>query len=130
MALAVIKPIGWNGDHFRIQVDTGSNRYYQYRIGSKQRRYRGVEMLTEINYQSPIYQTKHPKESLLRSNFLLEIHKDQLNRAANKIQVLSFRDREGKGIAISEPVALMPKLEFSPNDGDLNFSFGQENNKM
>ncbi|MEM9820550.1 MAG: hypothetical protein AAF985_05740 [Bacteroidota bacterium] len=118
MALAIIQQLGSSGDRIRFRVDIGTNRFFQYRIGSASRRDRGIELLRGITFRSPIFETKNAAQRLLRADFILEVPANHFDANAKRIQLLSFKDKAGKGIAVSEVLRVV-----APVDNKADFLF-------
>jgi hypothetical protein len=110
MALAILQFLDSDSHKFRFQVELGSNRFYQYRIGEgKIRQINGLQLLDEPSYVSPLIGpiNQHPL-----GQASLEIPSNLFSFQQRAIQIFSFREANGVGPAISEIVTL-PSLAFS-----------------
>ncbi|MEM6698824.1 MAG: hypothetical protein AAF599_10540, partial [Bacteroidota bacterium] len=113
MALAILIPQGSNGEYYQFKADIGTNRYYQYRIGKSKKRYKGVEIIEEVTHRSPLMEAQQAAQRLLHEDFLLQVPKTHLSRGADKIQLFSFKDKKGLGMALSDVVHVLSTLQQS-----------------
>ncbi len=129
MALAVIRPIGWHGDTLQVKADIGTNQYYRYLIGARKRRFRGIDILEEISYQSPLMAASHPSQRLLMAEFILRIPREQINRDTKFLQLLSYKTRDKRGQALSEIIRIT-SAPLPSGNRPFSLSIVEEKNSM
>ncbi|MDH6097494.1 hypothetical protein NWP21_01270 [Anabaenopsis sp. FSS-46] len=110
MALAILQFLDSDLSKFQFQVELGSNRFYQYRIGEgKISQINGLKLLDQPSYISPLIGpiSQHP---LGRTRLEIPSHLFSFQQRA--IQIFSFREANGVGPAISDVVTL-PSMALS-----------------
>ncbi|MDJ0571213.1 MAG: hypothetical protein QNJ53_19480 [Pleurocapsa sp. MO_192.B19] len=122
MALAILRFQDNHGANNRFQVDIGVNRFYLYAIGDEElRRTAGLKVLSNPQFTSPLI------GPLLESSLgrtMLEVPHTQFDRQNRYIQIISYRNQQREGAAISEIVKI--PLISSVNDDLPAISFSQE----
>lgn len=130
MALAILKPAGQKNGAFQFKIDIGTSNFYQYRIGEKKTKYRGIDQLELISYRSPIMTRNNITQKVVGSSFVLEIPQHHFNREKDKIQLVSFKKKNGTGIAMSDVVRVLPNLKRNESPLFPNFTLSLENKNM
>ena len=103
MALALVRPsrMPATPGTVALQIDLGSNRYYQYSIGDDSTtRDNGFPVLDTPTFTSPVLGPL-PESSFGR--LLLEVPSTRFDRDHRTIQLTSFRTKLRDGPAVSEP---------------------------
>lgn len=100
MALAILRFQDNDGAKSRFKVDIGSNRFYIYCIGHEElQRSQGLKVLSNPKFTSPLIGPL-PESSLGRT--ILEVPVQQFDRQNRYIQIISYRNQQRDGPAISE----------------------------
>ncbi|NEQ76488.1 MAG: hypothetical protein F6K23_27710 [Okeania sp. SIO2C9] len=100
MALAILRFQDNDGAKSRFKVDIGSNRFYIYCIGNEElQRSQGLKVLSNPKFTSPLIGPL-PESSLGRT--ILEVPVQQFDRQNRYIQIISYRNQQRDGPAISE----------------------------
>jgi len=130
MALAILKPAGQKNGAFQFRTDIGTSNFYQYRIGERKKKYRGVDQLELISYRSPIMTRNNITQKVVGSTFVLEIPQHHFNREKDKVQLVSFKKKNGTGMAMSDVVRVLPNLRKNESPLFPNFTLSLENKNM
>lgn len=103
MALAILEPQAFESGGVRLKIDTGANRYYRLKVGKSVEHKYGFDWVDDVFFTTPIRTNEHGG-SLLDSSTDLVIPVRQLNNESPYayVQLFSFKDRDGKGPAISK----------------------------
>lgn len=100
MALAILELLAFEGANVRFNIDTGSNRYYQLKIGrSVERRY-GIDWVDDVVFSTPIA-TNEAGGGLLNSSRDISIPARQLEPGHAYAQLFTFKNPQGKSPAFS-----------------------------
>ncbi|NES66372.1 MAG: hypothetical protein F6K24_14470 [Okeania sp. SIO2D1] len=100
MALAILRFQDNHGAKSRFKVDIGSNRFYIYGIGNEElQRSQGFKVLSNPKFTSPLIGPL-PESSLGRT--ILEVPVGQFDPQNPYIQIISYRNQQRDGPAISE----------------------------
>ena len=109
MALAILKYDGTDRSNHLFSADIGDNNYFRIYIGGFQT-YRkfGVALLSNRNIVSKLYGPL-PEAKFGRINFRIP---DQLiTRDNSSIQLISYRDNQQNGMAISSIKRVIPRIQ-------------------
>lgn len=113
MALAYIQVEEVGDRSISFHADTGSNRYYRYKVGKSRSSLGGLEQVDETVYASPM--EERPEGTAFSTAFRLEIPREVFGGENRLLQFYSFADREGKGPAISKIIEVYyPELDKNP----------------
>ena len=107
MALAILKYQGTQGNYFKFYADIGTNQFFNYWIGRRTKKYKGIEFVDQITFKSPI-QALGGAGKAPQSSFVLKVPKDRFRNNVRRIQLFSFKDNQGNGIAASEVLLVNP----------------------
>ncbi|MEL7405550.1 MAG: hypothetical protein AAFN00_01085, partial [Cyanobacteria bacterium J06558_2] len=125
MALAILQFQDHHGAHHQFRVSIGSNSFYSYAIGNEElRRSKGLKLLANPRYTSPLI---GPLDESSLGRTVLKVPQQQFNRQNPYIQIVSYRNRQREGIAISE-IVKVPVISSSNYDLPA-ISFSQEINQ-
>jgi hypothetical protein len=110
MSLAHLTYKTQQGDRHVFTADTGTNRFYRYRIGAARRKdANGTESVDEVSHTSALLRTP-AGDPLFSTRFLLEIPVALFTKENRFVQLFSFRDEAGNSPAVSQVVAVQPLL--------------------
>ncbi len=104
MALAYLRPNELVSGQFEYTADTGTNSYYLFRIGSKAI---DADELERVVFTSPVQQ-RGSMANPFNSEFTLRIPSRLFSRGARHVQMISFRDLQRNGPALSNIVMASP----------------------
>ncbi len=122
MALAILRFQDSDGAKSQFQVDIGTNRFYTYAIGKEElQRSEGFKVLSNPKFTSPLI---GPLTESSLGRTILEVPNQQFNRKNSSIQIISFRNQQRKGPAISE-IVKVPFINYGNHDLPV-ISFSQE----
>ncbi len=112
MALAFLKYQGAANGHQEFHADLGGNSYFRVMIGDR-RSYRsyGVPLLERKSFVSPMY-GPIPASKMGRIRF--RVPEQVFSRENAYVQIVSYREADGKGPAISSIVRTMPGVSSQP----------------
>lgn len=99
MALAFLRLDDTAGDNISFHADTGSNRFYRYKIGKEKSSLGGLEQIEQTSYASPML--GNPEMNVFSTAFRLEIPKRLFDRQNRLVQLYSFSNASGEGPAVS-----------------------------
>ncbi len=106
MALALLEWLGTERGQARLLVDTGTNPYYQLKVGRTVDQRGGVDWVDQVYYTSPL--RRNPASANLfhtASEIVVPVQKFAQGRAY--VQLFSYKDQQGKSPAFSA-VLLLP----------------------
>jgi hypothetical protein len=122
MALAILRFQDSDGAKSQFQVDIGTNRFYTYAIGKEElQRSEGFKVLSNPKFTSPLI---GPLTESSLGRTILEVPNQQFNRQNRSIQIISFRNQQREGPAISE-IVKVPLISSGNHDLPV-ISFSQE----
>ena len=99
MALALILALKPRPEGIAVRFDIGKNRYLRWQLGEQDRVTRnGLPSLASVHERSNLIGPLRP-ETLGRGEFV--IPRQQLNRDQRWLQILSYREADGTGPAVS-----------------------------
>lgn len=105
MALAWMKPLDIGRDALRIAVDTGTNRYFQLRVGRARSTRQGLDWVDEVYLTTPITRND-AGGSLLPATREVMVPAAQLEPGESYVQLVSYKAPDGHGPAFSDVVAV------------------------
>lgn len=108
MALAHLKYRRLSGNDYFFVADTGTNAFFQFKIGKEKRRFRGIPVLDEVVFESPVLSVPRMPNQVLRTDFPLKIPGNLFSNEAKYIQLWSFKNERGQSPAISSAVLVNP----------------------
>ena len=112
MALALLDLVGLEDSGLRFRIDTGTNRYYQLKVGRELRDRSGIEWIDGVVFQTPV--TPNPAGGgLLDTATEVSVPPVELRRGRGYAQLFSFRTSKGGAPAFS-PVVRLDHALISP----------------
>ena len=101
MALAILRFEGVEGDVARFQADIGHNAFFLYAVGDgTTEAVHGMEVLAAPRFTSPL----QPLAPTRRGRFALEVPLTLFDRENRHMQLMSFRNAQRHGPALSDVV--------------------------
>ena len=124
MALAILQFQDNHGTKNRFEVDIGTNQYYTYAIGNEEwHRSQGLQVLSNPKFTSSLI---GPLAESSLGRTILEVPHQQFDRQNRYIQIISYRNQQREGIAISEIIKIPLISSTSTGNDDLPvMSFSQ-----
>ncbi|MEL6581078.1 MAG: hypothetical protein AAFQ14_15125 [Cyanobacteria bacterium J06621_12] len=124
MALAILRFQENDGGTSRFEVDIGVNRFYLYAIGDREPQgSSGLKVLRNPQFTSPLIGSL-PESS--RGRTTLAVPNSRFDRQNRYIQIVSYRNQQREGAALSEIVKVPVISSISYGNDDLPaISFGQ-----
>lgn len=101
MALSIVTWRGERGGHQEFEAEIGSNRFYAWGVGSGVRKHDGVRILASRAQTSPLTGPVQPGS---HGRVLLRVPSDSFTAEDHHLQLLSFRDEDLRGPAVSDIV--------------------------
>jgi len=106
MALALLRPRGWDGEQVHLDIELGSNRFYSYAIGDGELdRSGGFAVLTN---RKTVSELRGPIPDHPAGRASLAIPAAAFDRDNRYLQLASFRTADRKGPAFSEVLKVAP----------------------
>lgn len=103
MALAILELAALDRGQVQFNINTGTNRYYQLRIGSRCERRYGLDWVEGITYRTPIT-LNDGGGSPLRYVKQVALPESRFSGGAQYVQLFSFKTAEGAAAAFSTVV--------------------------
>ena len=104
MALAILRFQDNDGVKSRFEVDIGVNRFYKYAIGNEELQpSKGLKVLSNPKFISPLI---GPLSESSLGRTILEVPNQQFDRQNRSIQIISYRNQQREGPAISEIITV------------------------
>src|ERR1044072_4719854 len=98
MALAILELLTFDGANVRFRIDTGTNKYYQLRVGKSVHHSNGIDWVDEIFLKTRIA-ANETGGSLLNSFREIAIPATRLGAGHAYVQVFRFKTTGGKSPA-------------------------------
>ncbi len=117
MALAILKYFGNSDGYHEFEADIGTNTHYQYRTGKTKRKEKGLELVDEVAYQSPLVKVPSMNLNSFNTRFRFRIPDNTVGRDNRFIQLTSFKGQNQISPSVSEVIAVHPAIS------DLNSDF-------
>ena len=105
MALAILELDSIGKDGARFRIDTGTNRYYQLKLGRGVRRKGGIDWVDEVFFSTPIG-SNTAGGSLLDSRKNVSVPIKVFDRGNIYVQLFSFKNAVGKSPGFSDVLDL------------------------
>jgi hypothetical protein len=124
MALAILSLLASEQARARFNIDTGTNRYYQLKIGRKLRHKNGIDWVDDIFFTTPMA-INPAGGALLSTSSDISLALPKVDKGKTYVQLFSFKTPDGKSPAFSDvvglPVGFAPTLSLgaSMNTTDL-----------
>jgi hypothetical protein len=107
MALAILELVDLGRTGIRLAVDTGTNKYYQLKVGRKVRRDHGIDWVDDVHLTTPLA-ASNAGGDLLRSPTQVRLPTEDLGREPAFVQLFSYKSPQGRSPAFSEVLRLDP----------------------
>lgn len=103
MALAILQLLAFEKGDVRFNIDTGTNRYYQLKIGRSSQHKYGIDWVDEVFFSTHV-SINDRGGNLLNSSKDISIPINNFNKGNAYVQLFSFKTAEGKSPAFSRVV--------------------------
>jgi hypothetical protein len=103
MALAILELLAVEEKDVQFKIDTGTNRYYQLKIGRSFQRKSGIDWINEVFFSTPI-NTNDMGGDLLNSSKNISLPIKYFNQGNAYVQLFSFKTPQGKSPAFSHVI--------------------------
>jgi hypothetical protein len=100
MALAILELLAFERANVRFNIDTGSNRYYQLKIGRGVQRRSGVDWIDDVFFVTPMA-TNDAGGGLLNSSKDISVPATRFEPGHSYAQLFTFKSTHGKSPAFS-----------------------------
>ena len=130
MALAHLKYLGQFNNKHRFHTDTGSNRFFQFKIGAEKGRYKGMERLDAIRLESSLFERPARNANPIRTDFAFEIEDRFFQQDNRYIQLASYQNKRKVAPAFSSVIAVKPSLAKDKIELRRPISFSQSSKIM
>ncbi|MBI2188672.1 MAG: hypothetical protein HYU37_16355 [Acidobacteria bacterium] len=112
MALAILELVAFENENVRFRIDTGTNRYYRLKIGTRVRRANTIDWVDEVVFATPVA-TNEVGGELLNSSKEIALPVGRLADGHGYVQLFSFKTPDGRSPAFSRVLEV-------PADGGLH----------
>jgi hypothetical protein len=106
MALAILELLALEEGNVKFNIDTGTNRYYQLKIGRSVQRKYGIDWIDEVFFATPVV-ANEAGGGLLNSAKDISIPAARFDPGKSYVQLFTFKTAQGKSPAFS-PVLKVP----------------------
>jgi hypothetical protein len=103
MALAILELLDFDRANVRFKIDTGTNRYYQLKIGSNVERRHALDWVEEVFFTTPMSMNE-AGGGLLNSSKEISIPGSRFGSGKAYVQLFSYKTAQGKSPAFSRVV--------------------------
>src|SRR5689334_8990548 len=103
MALAILELVALEQASVRFSIDTGTNRYYQLKIGRSVQRRSGIDWADDIYFSTRVT-TNDAGGDLLNSSKEISIPIARFDKSDAYVQLFSFKTPDGISPAFSHVV--------------------------
>jgi hypothetical protein len=103
MALAIFELLAFEKGNARFNIDTGTNRYYQLKIGRNVQHKYGIDWVDDVFFSTPV-RTNDAGGGLLSSSKDISIPITRFDKEDVYVQLFSFKSMQGKSPAFSRVV--------------------------
>ncbi|UII31263.1 hypothetical protein LVD17_23510 [Fulvivirga ulvae] len=110
MALAILQLKSQEPDKYIFEADTGTNIWYEFKIGKSKRKYRGLEFVDEIQYQSTLLQSSVSENTGFQTRFLISVESGKFRDDSRFMQLFSYKSKSKISPAISEVLTVVPSV--------------------
>ncbi len=114
MALAILELREVDGEAIRLRIDTGTNRYYQLKVGAATRSENGLEWIDEVRYTSPV-QINPRGGDLFQSGQDITLDAAHLPQGPSYVQLFSFKSPDGRSSTFSEVLPVHGRFVLPPD---------------
>ena len=124
MALALLDLLDYEQPHVRARIDTGTNRYYQVKVGHGVQQRGGIDWVDEVVFASPIRQNEAGGDVFNSAREISFGIPADLGDPAY-VQLFTFKTPAGTSPAFSQVVRLGADLEvIDPSEIDVSGIYG------
>ena len=111
MALAILDALDFVGANLRFQIDIGTNRYFQLKIGRGVQRRDGLDWVDEVYFTTPVRANRSDGDLFNSSQELtIAVPATRLDKGIAYAQLFTYKTPEGKSPAFSSVVNIHPGL--------------------
>jgi hypothetical protein len=103
MALAILELMAVEAGEISFRIDTGTNKYYQLKIGKSVRRKSGIDWVDEVIFSTPV-KMNEAGDNLWNSSKQISIPTRHFDRSNAYVQLFSFKTPQGKSPAFSRVI--------------------------
>src|SRR5688572_20952844 len=103
MALAHLEVTGYENDNVLCKLDIGKNRYFQLVIGEGRYSNKGLPAIENIKNTSRIF---GPLEEEELGRKTISVPQNVFDKKNDRIQLISYKDKDKKGIAVSDVLSV------------------------
>jgi hypothetical protein len=103
MALAILELLAVEAGEISFRIDTGTNKYYQLKIGKSVRRKSGIDWVDEVIFSTPV-KMNEAGDNLWNSLKQISIPARHFDRSNAYVQLFSFKTPQGKSPAFSRVI--------------------------
>jgi hypothetical protein len=109
MALAILEYDGPAGDQHRFHAELGTNRYFSWTVGDGRGPdvVDGFRVMANRRHSSPL---GGPLPAQARGRTVIDVPAEFFDRDNRHVQLLSFRERDMRGPAVSDILTVQPAL--------------------
>ncbi len=105
MALAILELLGFDKPNLKFRIDTGTNRYYQLKVGSSVRRRYGIDWVDDVVFATPMA-VNQKGGSLLDTDTEISVPVQRVESGKAYVQLFTFKSRDGRAPAFSRVVGV------------------------
>jgi hypothetical protein len=117
MALAILELLDFDKARAQFRIDTGTNRYYQLKVGRSVRRKQGIEWVDNVVVATPMSMNR-ADGGLLNSSKEISIPAPRFGNGNAYAQLFSFKTPQGKSPAFSRVIKVGMGFRFPSRDAD------------
>lgn len=110
MALAILQLKGQEQGKYIFEADIGTNTWYEFKIGKSKRKYRGLEFVDELQYQSALLQSPVSENTGFQTRFLMSVESDKFRGDSRFMQLFSYKSKSKVSPAVSEVLMVVPSV--------------------
>lgn len=113
MALALLELLEVDLDQVKFRIDTGTNRFYQLKVGRAYRSRSGINWIDQVVYATPI--TANPaSNNWFNSTQEVSLPVTRFENGRAYVQLFSFKNPQGKSPAYSNILRVSLGVDASP----------------
>ncbi len=117
MALAILELLDFDKARVQFRIDTGTNKYYQLKIGRNVRRKHGIDWVDSVVVATPM-SSNEAGGGLLNSSTEISIPAPRFGNSNAYVQLFSFKTTKGKSPAFSRVIKVGMGFRFRSREAD------------
>ncbi|MBL6445550.1 hypothetical protein JMN32_04475 [Fulvivirga sp. 29W222] len=110
MALAILQLKGQEPGRYIFEADIGTNSWYEFKIGKSKRKFRGMEFVDEVQYQSTLIKSPVKENTGFQTHFLISLESGKFEGDSRYMQLFSYKTKTKISPAISEVLTVVPSV--------------------